>query len=193
MKVLFTIICVGFLSSISFAQKMPAAQFENGNDISIKEKYGTVTYYCNDHLGNNYTRQWNCYAADVNPGTHDYFVSNNPIDADNVTLTAVREDGSKKTKKVGYNSEKSTSDFRINLLVRSLTQSPLLKIGANKVSYEFTKKKKSVATGDFTSTVTLLESKKCRPRSEFAVQPNVCEYESFGCDRYFYMENHCNY
>jgi hypothetical protein len=193
MKALSVLIFVSLLSSISFSMPRPIAHFKNGNDISIKEMSGSVTYYCQDNAGRQYTRHWSCYAADVNPGTHDYLVTETPVDANKVTLTCDHKDGSTKTKSASFDGQSSTSKF--NLLTSSLTQRPLLKAGANLVTYKLTKGKDVVEEGTFQSNVNVLESKQCRYRAEFAYAPNddVCQFESFGCDRYFYMENYCNY
>jgi hypothetical protein len=88
MKALFALICVSFLSSLSFGDVSPLAGFKNGNDLSIKEISGDVTYLCRDNMGNNYSRHWDCVADDVTPGTHAYLVTVAKVDADKVTLTS---------------------------------------------------------------------------------------------------------
>jgi hypothetical protein len=190
MKILFAIILM--ISLNSFGQAKPAAQFKHGQNISVKEMSGDVSFYCKNDVGNNFTKHYDCYAAEVDPGTQDYFVSNVPVDADNVTLVATHADGSQKTKKVMFNSEKSSTLVEVNLLTRTLLQSPLLRAGENNVTYQFTKDKKVVLEGAFPFLVNILESKKCHHRSAFGTY-NECQNQNMGCNTYFYLEHNCNY
>lgn len=184
---------VGLISSAAFAEMPGPVQFKNGNDIEIEELSGSVTYYCTDTQGHNYTRHWFCNADLVSPGTHDYLISKTPIDADKVTLTSTRPDGKVRTKSSSYNSEKSISKSRFNLLIRTLTQSPLLGVGNNSVAYKFTKGKTVVEEGLFNAKATVVGKIQCKPRTTFANMDSYCESQNMGCDNYFYLENNCQY
>jgi hypothetical protein len=194
-KILLGKILLGtvLVSTAAFAEMPGPVQFENGNNIDIEQLSGSITYYCRDNMGVNYTRHWRCDADLITPGTHDYLISLTPIDADKVTLTATREDGSTRSKDSKYNSKKSTSSSRFNLLISTLTQRPLLKVGNNKVEYKFTKGKTTVEEGMFQSKVTITGQKQCRHRTAFANSESQCQNQNIGCDNYFYLENNCQY
>lgn len=181
---LFTVL----LSSVSFAE----VGFQNGNKITVQPIHGRATFNCKDNLGNMYTKYWTCRKGLVSPGSHDYLASTSPINADKVILTAESQNGFTQTKNVSFNSKKSVSKNRVNLVVRTLTQVPLLREGHNTVNYEFTKGNKSVTTGNFHAHVTVNEVKECRPRTFFGNQ-NECQFENNACETYFYYENNCQY
>ena len=194
MRFIFSLLILSLFSIPSFADQSVPVHFKNGNNREIQELYGDVTFICQDpHNNLSYARHWNCNADLVSPGTHDYLVSNVPLDADRVTLTATHEDGKTKKKSISFDSAKSVSKSRVNLLIRTLTQSPLLRLGKNTVAYQFTKGKTVVNEGSFTSDVTITGSIQCRHRTEYALNNDVCEFQGIGCDRYFYLENNCQY
>lgn len=193
MKVLFTIIFASFLSFSVFAQGVTSGnQFKNGNNIEIKEIEGNLTVHCNSLYGN-ISKYYRCQAALISPGSHDYFVTKTPYDADKLSLTATRKDGSKKTKNVGFDAEKSISKSRINLVMKTLTQSPLLKLGENQVEYTLTKGKEWVAGGSFQSQVTMAGYSKCKPHTIFESTDMKCQNQTSACDHYFWLENNCQY
>lgn len=193
MRAIFSILIVGLISSAALADMTGPVQFQNGNNIEIEQLSGSITYYCNDAHGNNYTRRWNCDADLIEPGSHDYLISQTPIDADKVTLTSTRPDGKVKTKSSAYDSEKSISKSRFNLLIRTLTQVPLLGVGNNSVAYKFTKGKTVVEEGLFNAKATIIGKTQCRHRTAFANSDSYCQHQSMGCDNYFYLENNCQY
>lgn len=190
MKSLFLALC---LISASAVAETSDVQFSKGNDIEIQQLTGSVIYYCRDNLGKNYSRQWFCDANLYSPGTHDYLVSNTPIDADKVVLTSTREDGSTKSKDSKFDANKSSSSSRFNLLITTLTQRPLLQVGNNKIDYKFSKGKKVVSEGSFQSKVTITGKTQCKHRSTFTNIEDYCKFQDMGCDNYFYLENDCQY
>lgn len=190
MKALLSLMFVSLFSLTSFAEA-PTVGFKHGNNLEYQRLVGNVQYFCKDSLGSPYTRRWTCIADLVSPGTHDYVVSSTPIDADKVTLKATRADGSTKSKSVGFNSDKSTSSTRVNLWIRTLTQSPLLKDGANKIDVEFKKGKNVVATTNFTSNVTFNGETQCRFVSAYSYNDSYCTNQDSGCNYYFYLTNDC--
>ena len=193
MRLLFSFLITGLITTSAFAADEAFVQFKNGNNIEVEQLSGSVIYNCTDNMGHHYTRHWFCNADLVSPGTHDYIVSNEPIDADKVTLTSTRADGEVKTKTVAYNSEKSISKNRFNLIIKTITQTPLLSVGNNSVAFQFTKGKNVVSAGTFVSTVTNTGKTQCKARTAFAQNSNQCEVQSMGCDYYFYLENNCQY
>lgn len=193
MKALFTFVITSIISTISFAQAAPIAGFKNGNELEVQTLRGSVQYYCRDNMGKNYTRHWSCVADLVSPDTHDYVIANAKIDANKVTITATHEDGSTKSKTVNFNSEKSVSSSRVNLWVKTLTQSPLLEKGANSINVEFKKSNKVVESGNFVSQVHHLGAVQCRHRATYAQNNGQCDNQNMGCDYYFYLENNCQY
>ena len=192
MRLLFSFLAFALISASAFAET-ETVQFSKGNDINIQQLSGSVIYYCRDNLGKNYSRHWYCDADLVSPGTHDYLVSNTPIDADKVVLTATREDGSTRSKDSKFDSTKSASSSRFNLLIKTLTQRPLLQVGTNQVAYTFTKGKQVVSEGSFQSKVTVVGKAQCKHRSTFTNIEDYCKFQNMGCDNYFYLENNCQY
>lgn len=188
---IFLFIFASIISTTAMAEMPGPVGFANGNDIEIQELTGYVTYSCRNQAGHSYTRQWNCHADLFSPGSHDYLVSQAPVDADKVTLTATREDGSTKEKDSKFDANKSTSKSRFNLLISTLTQRPLLKVGNNKIDYKFTKGKNVVSEGSFQSKVAITDQRQCRHRYVFTSNESHCQNQAMGCDYYFYLENNC--
>jgi hypothetical protein len=186
------ILSVILIPILSFASTDPKAGFQSGNDIKVHEIRGTVHYTCLFHGKYEY-RTWHCGANLFSPGSHDYVVTKSEVDADKITLTATRADGSKKSKSVNFNSEKSASSSRVNLMIKTLTQSPLLKIGENNINVEFKKKNKVVAQSNFKSNVQFTGTSLCRNRSVHTSSYNYCRDQLAGCDHYFWLENECQY
>lgn len=156
-----------FLFSQSFAAEVG---FKNGNNFEITPIHGTVTAQCSDPGYG--SRFYSCDDEMASPGYRDVLVAN--IDADSVTLTATHESGKQHTKVVNFDSTKKESK-KINLLISTLFQTPLLDYGKNNVQYSFTSNNKEVLAGQFESNVKILKGIEC---------PWITIFENgIGCDQ----------
>ena len=170
-----------FLAEIALAD----AGFRNGNEIDVTHYKGWVrvtgcTQGHQTHL---------CRAADYDPGAFDRFMTSQRVVADRVKLTAFHEDGSKRTKKGKYDSNKSLSK-RFNLLVSTVFQRPLLEYGANTVRYELTNKRDVVASGEFEANVNFLGERSC-PDMWLSGWGSTCDNAASACNEYFRRVTGC--
>lgn len=184
MKALMLLTLITF-SSHTFAN----VGFSKGNKTEIILLDGDATVQCRSNL--NYTEQRliRCNGYLVAPTSHDYIVADG-VDADKVSLVSTRADGSTRKASSRFDSEKGQSKNRFNLAITSLTQRPLLKVGENKISYEFTKGKQSVSSGEFTAVMEIAEERECSHK--FLYLSNVdCTNTIFICDEFFRLNNNC--
>lgn len=187
MKILLSFLAIGFISSASFA----SAGFKNGNNIGVVYLSGSVNYFCSNYSGHPENTHHTCTGYIATPGTYDVFTVSTPVDGDKVVLTATHEDGSTRTKDEKFNGTQSTRS--LNLLVSTLFQRPLLKMGINNVSYQIFKGKQAVAQGTFVATVKDEGDRVCRPITLTSPTDDNCKNVSVGCDNYFASENYCQY
>ncbi len=166
-----------------------AVGFSQGNDFTYSEIQGDIYVSCPTSYPNNMgpSSAWErCRGYEVAPGMSDYFVGPANIAADTLKLVATSESGKVTSKDVDYDSAKGMSSKKINLAIKTLTQKPLLKLGANKVQYTLLKDGNTVASGEV--TVNYIDSGKtfqCQQKSYFGNFASDCQNPSVLCSRYF--------
>ena len=178
----------GIIGVMAFSFAQASTGFSNGNNIDITYYSGWVRVVnCSgDVIGN---KSHFCSAADYNPGAFDRFVTDNRVKADRVSLSAVHEDGSTRSKRKKYDSNKGISD-KFNLLVSTLFQRPLLEEGVNRVSYMLTNKRSEVASGEFEANVQVTGDLRC-PDLTISGWGSTCDNASAACNEYFNRVNGC--
>jgi hypothetical protein len=134
----------------------------------------------------------NCRGLVLEPSSYDYFRGPVGLAASEVILTSKREDGSSRSKSVGYDSRTYRSKDEINLWVSTLFQRPLLKEGRNEVSYTLVQNKTVVGQGQFEVLVQDGGSRTCPTSTYNSPNPQDCKSPYSVCDRYFSQYDNCN-
>jgi hypothetical protein len=173
-----------FISSPSFAQSFSAGdQFESQN---IR---GYVTVFC---FGpQQQVAHYRCEQEILKPTEFSYFVGPAAVKADKVELTAIREDGSTKSKAGKYDSQNGRSKEKFNLWVSTLLQKPLIGMGTTRIQYNMTKSGNTVSNGEFSVNVRRAPNALCHERTYNSNAPQDCQNELGACQRYFEDENYC--
>lgn len=178
---------VAFSITVILAQESLAAGFSQGNDLTVQRISGMLTVFCS--VPGQQMRQVRCDADLWTPGLTDYFVG--PVaDADKVTLNATRADGSQRSKEAKYDGQTGQSKSMFNLGISTLTQKPLLKVGANQIHFTLAKSDQTVTEGDFTANVTRLQTAYCPSGTEHAFGAD-CDFPQNACNRYFQRYDYC--
>lgn len=180
-----------FLSSLAGATE--GVGFLRGNLRTAIDVKGAVSMNCREVGG--YGRDYflySCHAHALSEGESDYFAGPPGVPADEVTLTAYREDGSRRTKKISYDSNKGRSRQPVNLWKRSLFHRGLLKEGQNRIVYVLKKEGHVTDRGEFVAKVLDGEKRVCRKEghawSDFT---DRCPSISEACAAYFHKNNFC--
>jgi hypothetical protein len=134
-----------------------------------------------------------CRRITLSPAEFDFFVGPAGTEADRVGLKATYEDGSTSAvKNQRYDGAAGKSKSRFNLWIASLTQSPLLNVGVNAISYVLVKGQKLIDRGEFTVVVEKGAPATCKNIGHFySDNANDCRNPELLCDRYFSEENYC--
>lgn len=180
------------LLSSGFAQA--DVGFSKGNTLTAVLSQGEISVHCDASgpVGGPSFGVFRCQQDLILTGEYDYFQGPAGVIADDVTLTAVHEDGSKRTKNVGYDSANGRSSKKINLWIATLLQKPLLDPGVNQVSYVMTRNGKTVATGAFVATVKDGGTKVCSRRGVYWSNSSMdCQSGGSFCSQFFYENNYC--
>jgi len=162
--------------------------FKNGNAISVTTYHGDAELSCG---AGKIPQLVICDQYVAVPGVDDVLVSSLPVDADHVVLVAKHTDGSQVTKNVAFDGKNGVSK-RVNLLIHTLLQRPLLKMGANEVNYKFKKGSGVVMTGTFTVNVQSAGNLECPylPIYGWAGQCTPVN-EQMTCDQYYNQVTGC--
>ncbi|MCB0350253.1 MAG: hypothetical protein KDD38_03660 [Bdellovibrionales bacterium] len=176
------------LLSVLSSSLVHATGFTTGNQFESSHIYGSVTVVC---AGNPRSRFEHCDANILDPVEFDYFQYDGGSEATKVKLTN-KINGKAYTSTKKFNSETGKSKSRFNLWVSTVLQTPLLGYGLNKISYELTKNKKTVESGEFEVLVNRGQARRCRPRTIYSSLPSNCEIGGASvCPQYFRDENYC--
>ena len=185
---------IGLIVSFFVSTSAFADGFKSGSNFEALDLHGYVTIRCNDPMRGSAIRFETCAGYILNPSEYDYFVSSSNVQAKSVRLTAKHEDGSSEARTVAFDQAKQRSKKAINLWISSLTQTPLLEMGANTIAVEYLDKDKQVtANSQFTVNVEDGGARACNPRSYFSNNILDCQNASLICPRYFQEENYCEY
>lgn len=168
--------------------------FSQGNQLTAVFSQGEITVYCSaDGAGGagRYAR-YLCQEDLILTGEYDYFVGPQGVMADEVTLTALHEDGSQRKKTVAYDSQAARSAKRFNLWISTLLQRPLLNAGMNRISYKMTLNGKLTAQGEFDVEVKDGGKKVCSRRGNYWSNNSTdCNSGSHFCNQFFRENNYC--
>lgn len=165
-----------------------AAGFEKGNTIDIQPYQGVAHYSCLEGRLTQY-RSVTCYTDDIHPGSKDYFVNSSGIRATKVRFKNVKESGRMVSKTQKYIANTGKTTRRVNLLINTLTQRPLLGAGKNQITYTMLNRGKEVETGSFEVNVNVQPVNVC---SDMNLNFNYdCVNTNQVCDDYFYFHRSC--
>lgn len=138
---------------------------------------------------------YSCRARAMAEGDFDYFIGPPGVPADKVILTAVRQDGSHRTKKVDYDINRGRS-HKVNLWENSFLHNgfihrALLKAGRNKINYVMKKGDRVTARGEFTVKVVEGGQKVCPTARYWEDFIYICPSKLAACERFFQDNNYC--
>jgi len=188
MKALFTLISF-FISVSVFASE---AGFKNGNDLQVTDLRGQVQVQCRNSVGRIFFINYNCAGYITSPDAFDVFKLDPTVDADNVLLTSHQQNGKIVRKSSRFNSETGESRSEFNLTVSTLTQTPLVSLGRNTITYDVAKGNQVVASGDFLMTVAYLGVNQCYYTTMYDASGFLCGNQMEACREYFREQNWCS-
>ncbi len=167
--------------------------FSKGSEFQSTDLEGSITVYCNDNdpynPGPGYAH-YTCFMNILDPSESDYFVTDEAVAANKVTLTN-RLGDREISKTSDYLPAEKRSKKRFNLWLESLLQTPLLHTGLNTVAYDLKNGSQSVKSGSFSVNVVEQPTRRCRHRIMNSWTSNDCRSGGAVCDRYFNEENYC--
>lgn len=172
----------------SFAQDVG---FTLGHHLRVIPLSGQVTVICVPHDPFPNRRTYQCRGLVLEPSAYDYFRGPKGLKAETVTLTAIREDGSTRSKSEDYDSHTSRSKKSFNLWISTLFQRPLLKEGRNKIDYTLVQSQTVVGQGQFEVLVQRDQPRQCPYSAYTSMDPNDCSSQFTVCERYFYQYDNC--
>ncbi len=168
--------------------------FSQGNQLTAVVSQGEIFVQCTGDSVGGGPRYAHFYCQEdlILTGEYDYFVGPQGVAADEVTLTALHEDGSQRKKTVAYDSKAARSAKRFNLWISTLLQRPLLDPGLNRISYKMTLKGKLTAQGEFEVQVKDGGKKVCSRRGSYWSNNSMdCNSGSHFCGQFFRENNYC--
>jgi hypothetical protein len=187
-----------FSLTVFLTQESLAVGFSTGNEFTAQPISGNLTVFCHDNGypgggggGFQDIQHVTCRADLWTPDNRAYFVGPQGVVADKVVLTVTRADGSKKDKDSDYDSSTGKSKKPFNLGIWTLTQKPLLKVGANQVHYVLTSNGNKVSEGDFTANLNTRPEAWCPSSSAQMPYGFSCQDTNYVCDNYFAQYNYC--
>jgi hypothetical protein len=186
MKAFFTL---AFIVLINFFAQANTIGFSKGSEFEAINLSGRLTIYC---PGANPTyRIVDCSEDRLFPNEFDFFIGPKIIGATSVQLSNAAVN--RRTQKSKYNASTGQSKSEFNLWMRTLLQSPLLKIGENTVSYVLLNEQKEILdSGEFQAIVTRGEDRVCPDGNTISNWPEDCESTTYiRCSGYFSEYNYC--
>lgn len=185
------------ISTASFAQAQTqisaAVGFASGNNFSAVPIQGEVRVFCNGDEGLS-NAIFTCRDVVLDPKAYDYFIGPQDGRADQVELTATREDGSRRTKNEDYVGSTGRSEDSINLWISTLFQKPLLQLGSNDIQYKIYSGRnaaKPYAQGNFRVSVARGAARTCPAATYQSSQMSDCTSQYSICQRYFDEFKNC--
>ena len=177
-----------FLALVSVVSAQAAtAGFSQGTQFSSSHIQGTVTVYCSGADAVTYA----CYDTVLDPHNYDYFIGPAGVVADEVTLSNLRPDGSRRERTEVYNFRKNRSDGAFNLWISSPFQRPLLAHGKNSVDFRLLSRGKIVNQGNFVVAVAQGAARTCPTTHYNSNDANDCKSQYTVCQRYFEQYQYC--
>lgn len=183
-----------FMTIICFASLSQAVDvgFKNGNERTSVNVQGDILVVCQDPMGTQFGN-FHCEKDILLPSEFDYFQGPEGVKADEVTLTATREDHSVRSKTMSYDGVKRQSVKEFNLWINTLFQRSLLKLGQSKVDFVIKNRGKVTSLGRFEAFVKDGGTRICRRRGHY--QSSVGNDCSVGgsrfCQQFFWENKYC--
>jgi hypothetical protein len=178
-----------FLSLPGLAQSLG---FSTGNELSVRQISGLVTVTCPAEDEGLKTAQFLCRGIDVSPDAFAYFLGPRGVFADQVQLTIIWADGSRRAlRPLDYDSSRGQTKEQIELWPRAGLVRASLSQGLNRVQYRLLSRGQVVSEGEFSVNVERLESKRCEGKNYVAVFPSDCDNQFTICERFFTDLNNC--
>lgn len=173
------IIMVGFL----FSAQSFSASFKEGSRFEQVRFEGVANIICREN-GQTDRAYYQCSDDTLSPSVYGSFQHDSGVDADRVNLTAIREDGSTRSKDKAFRNGESRRRF--NLWLASLFQRPLLKKGSNSIQWELTKNGQVVESGEFdVEVVPNARTLQCDRRLLTSNNLSDCRGYASACSYYF--------
>jgi len=154
--------------------------FSKGNTFTNHEVRGSFTLQCPTR-----SAYATCAGNYLSPVEADYFVHPDAIVADKIELSNVNGRGRTVKKDANFDSDKLRSTKRFNLWIATLTQRPLLKMGANNISYKLSNEGSVVKEGTFEVNVNNAPATVCRHDFLRSFNDSDCNFPSNYCGQYF--------
>jgi hypothetical protein len=161
--------------------------FSSGNNFSSIPIRGQVEVTCADGT----LVQYSCHDTVLDPASYDYFVAPQGSNADQVSLSNLRADGSRRNRSSDYDAKAGHSSDAFNLWISTIFQKPLLQMGVNKVDYTLSKDGKTTLQGTFSVKVSAGTLRECPKTHYNSTEPVDCQSQYTVCQRYFEQYQNC--
>ncbi len=176
------------IGAFSWKASASEVRFEAGDQFTIHQLEGIARVRCRD-TGGYQTHIAFCNGTRTEPARTSYVLGPVNPQIDEVVLTATTDDHSS-TKSVDYIGKEGRSEKAVNLLISTLTQRPLLRIGQNNVSYILRDVNDNpIATGSFDVDVSWGDKLRCPTDYIYSSFPSDCRGTSV-CYEYFRRNEH---
>lgn len=164
--------------------------FVGGNHFEYTSASGNVFVHCPRTGGGvpsgPSSANFRCYGYIFQPAESAQFMGPRTT-ADEVELTAIREDGTSFTKTSGYDGARGVSSDSFNLWIETLFQRPLLKLGVNQVNWVLKSAGQTVMYGSFEAVVDQKPSLTCPNASMTLWDTDGCTNSYRACSEYYYQ------
>ncbi len=164
-----------------------AAGFSSGNNFIASAVQGQVVVHCVD--GNSST--YNCRDTVLDPVSYDFFMGPPGTRADEVTLSSLRADGTRRERTSDYDPVVGKSREPFNLWISTIFQRPLLFLGVNKINYTFKSRGQLVSQGAFDAVVSYGAPRECPVTHYNSSDNNDCQSQYSVCQQYFEQYQYC--
>lgn len=185
---LFAFALAFLLSSITLGETTTPG-FVGGNRFEYTSAVGDVYVHCPRTGGGipsgPSSANFRCYGYIFAPAEAAQF-EGPPMNANEVELTAIREDGSSFTKSGAYDGARGVSSDTFNLWIETLFQRPLLKLGQNQINWTLKLGGRPVRSGTFLAEVYQRPSLRCPSASQTSWDADGCTNSNRACSDYFY-------
>jgi hypothetical protein len=181
------VISLFFILFTTLAARAATPGLSLGNQFYATPLQGVVTVYCGTSSPVTYT----CYDTVLDPSSYDYFIGPQGVRADQVSLSCLRQDGSRRERTEDYDAKNRHSLRAYNLWINTPFQRPLLAIGVNKIDYKMMSTGKIIEQGTFSVNVTHGHLRTCPPTHYNSKDPSDCESPYTACQRYFEQYDYC--
>lgn len=161
--------------------------FSSGSNFVAYAIQGQVVVHCSDGTSASY----NCRDSVLDPASYDYFIGPAGVKADEVALSCLRADGTRRDRISNYNSTLGRSSDSFNLWISTLFQRPLLLPGINKIDFQLRNLGQGVVRGVFEVVVNYGAPRTCPLTHYNSTDSNDCQSQYTVCQKYFEQYQYC--